>query len=426
MSVYNRIINAINSGGLSVQDQHRLAVFLNGKIRNQQIRKTDIAEDKTTLPYKCAHHSKDGKVHCPFCGAVAVKNGKKNGRQQYLCKSKKCQHRGFSATRGTFYYYSKLSDHQWEKFIELTLRGQSLRTISRDMCINIATAHFNRHKLMNMIEELDWEQDKFSGITEVDEYYTPLSFQGLQEKQFFIENGRMPNHHMSYEKRLEYVAQAGYDLDRIAEVRGLDHDDELPSNKKLSDKLNSLPSKQAMEVLTNLDKEQKKKRGISNRQVCILTCIDKLGNLYVSPACIGRIEPRHIEQLIGNRFGEDSIMVTDSLRAYKTFANGKSIHLWQIPSGKHTSGPFNLALINSLHSNLHSFFLPYREVASKYIDRYLAFFRWKEKNKEKTTDEQTKMLLDMLTEKGKGIRQRRYGHRKMPFDTKGVEMPKYY
>lgn len=279
-----------------------------------------------------------------------------------------------------------------------------MRKNSKDMGINIATAHFNRHKLMNLISELNWEQDKFSGITEVDEYYIPLSFQGLQDKPFFIENGRMPNHHMSYKKRVEYVEQAGYDLNRISEVQGLDRDDELPSNKKLSDELNSLPSKQAMEVLTNLDKEQKKKRGISNQQVCVLTCIDKLGNLYVYPACIGRIEPKHIEQLIGNRFDEDSIMVTDSLRAYKTFANSRDIHLRQIPSGKHKSGPYNLATVNSLHSRINDFFLPYKEVASKNLDRYLALFRWIEKHKENTTDEQVGVLLDMLTKKGAGIR----------------------
>ena len=422
MSVLNRIINAINSGGLSEQEQKRLAVFLNSKISNQQVRDVDSSEDTTSLPHKCAHRYEDGKVHCPFCGAVAVKNGKKNGRQQYLCKR---QRRGFSATSGTFYYYSKLSDQQWREFIELTLRGQSLRTISKDMGINIATAHFNRHKLLNLIEQLEWEQDDFPTITEVDEYYTPLSFQGLQDPTFFIESGRMPNHHRSYEKRVEYVEKAGYDLERIADVRGFSDDDKLPSSKKLSERLNNMPSKQALEVLTNLDKEQKKKRGISNHQVCVLTCIDREDHLYVFPACIGRIEPRHIEQLIGGRFGKDSIMVTDSLRAYKTFANSRGVHLRQIPSGKHTSGPFNLALVNSLHSNLHSFFEPYKEVASKYIDHYLALFRWKEKNKAKTTAEQVKILLDMLTAKGKGIRWRSYSRIEMPFDTKGIDMPTY-
>ena len=52
------------------------------------------------------------------------------------------------------------------------------------------------------------------------------------------------------------------------------------------------------------------------------------------------------------RFTEDTVLVTDSHRAYKTVANKYKIPLNQIPSGKHTSGGFHLGHINGYHHNI--------------------------------------------------------------------------
>ena len=175
------------------------------------------------------------------------------------------------------------------------------------MGINIATAWYNRHKLCSLIQQIEGEQDNFPTIVEGDEYYTPLSFKGMQDKDFFIEVfGRMPNHHRNREQRYDYVKQDGYDLTEVADLQGLERRfDELtpeekqqgiqPSASKLSALLNSMDSQKAVNVLLNLDKQQKKKRGICNQQVCVLTGADKLGNIYLSPSCIGKIEPKHIE-----------------------------------------------------------------------------------------------------------------------------------
>lgn len=421
MSKLNSIINAIYQGGLSSQEIEQLRAFLDNKMVNQENNQRNkvLPEDLLALLQKCSHNEDDGKVHCPYCGIVAIKNGRWNGRQRYLCR--KCR-RTFGDTKGTFFYGSKLTADQWERFIELTLRGQSLRTIQKDMGINLSTAFFNRHKLCDLIGKLDQGQDDFPTITETDEYYTPLSFLGLRNKNFFLEMGRMPNHHRNYWERVKYVEDAGYSLDDAEDLEGMS-DEGLPSNMKFSNQLNNLPSKEAWNVLANLDKEQKKKRGISNQQVCVLTCIDSLGNTFMAPTCIGRIEPKHIDQSIGTRFEEDSIMVTDSLRAYKSFANSRKIHLRQIPPGKHTNGPFNLARVNSYHSRLDDFFKPYKEVSSKYLDHYLALFRWKDKNREQTTQTKVDLLMDMLTASGTGVRYSRLSDRRMPFDTKRVPMP---
>src|SRR5699024_1340495 len=117
-----------------------------------------------------------------------------------------------------------------------------------------ATAWYNRHKLCYLIQQIEGEQNNFPTIVEGDEYYTPLSFKGMQDKDFFIEVlGRMPNHHRNREQRYDYVEQAGYDLTEVADLHGLERRfDELtpeekqqgiqPSASKLSALLNSMDS----------------------------------------------------------------------------------------------------------------------------------------------------------------------------------------
>ena len=97
------------------------------------------------------------------------------------------------------------------------------------------------------------------------------------------------------------------------------------------------------------------------------------------------------------------------------------IHLRQIPSGKHSSGPFNLGKVNSYHSKLTNYFDRYKEVSSKYLDHYLALFRWQEKGFNCRTADRVNMLLDMLT---KGVPEKvefqKLKYRPFPFDTKNI------
>jgi len=345
---------------------------------------------------------------CPKCGSVAVsKSGKRNGRQRYLCKD--C-HKTFGDTYGTLLYHSRLTVDQWREFLTLTLYNTSLNRIKKDMGINRATAWYNRHKVCSLIQQIEGEQDSFPSIVEGDEFYIPLSFIGERNKAFFLEElKRMPRHNRNRADKYEYVEQAGYEVAEVEDMAGFKDDDTIPSALAVSKELNGL------------DKEEKRKRGISNEQVCVLTAVDKLENTYLAPSCVGKIEPKHLEQHWSGKFAEDSILVTDSLRVYRTFANNNKIHLRQIPSGKHTSGPFNLGKVNSYHSKLTAFMAGYKEVASKYLDHYLALFRWQEKNSDSRTAEQADMLLDMLT---RGVPNKVYlrklKYKAMPFDTKGL------
>ena len=62
----------------------------------------------------------------------------------------------------------------------------------------------------------------------------------------------------------------------------------------------------------------------------------------------------HLEKLINDRIEEDSIMCTDSLSSYKTYANKNSVSLVQIKNGKFKEGIYHIQNINALHNNLRS------------------------------------------------------------------------
>jgi len=138
-------------------------------------------------------------------------------------------------------------------------------------------------------------------------------------------------------------------------------------------------TKKIIQVLKTLNEQQQKKRGIRNQQVCCLSCVDTNQNHFLQSVCVGRIQPIHIEQTLVPHFTEDTVLITDSHRAYRTVANKYKIPLNQIPSGKHTSGGFHLGHINSYHHNISDFMYLYHGVSSKFLDYYLALFYWVEK-----------------------------------------------
>ncbi len=375
------------------------------------------------------------KVVCPHCGSTnTVGNGSKKGRSRYLCRD--CQ-KSFGDTIGTVMYRSKLPIETWKKLIEKTLNGSTIREIVRDLHISSNTALYNRHRICSVLMQLVNNTDDFPSIAEGDEYYLPLSFKGEKDPSFFIEKlGRMPYLHCSREERYEYMKNY-LDSDLPTAIKIVDklEEDEKECNEELkqffTDKevkypyllslaLNKMEKPKVFEVLKTLDEQQKKKRGISNQQVCILSCVDKHSNHFLKPVCVGRIEPRHIEDNLVPHLTNETILVTDSHRAYKTVANRHKIPLRQIPSGKHKSNGFSLGHINGYHSNISRFFKKYREVASKYVDLYLALFYWKEKHKDFETEQQNTEILNLLSRQADRTYIHDFKFKSMPFDMKGI------
>ena len=367
-------------------------------------------------------------VVCPHCGSVkSIKNGTRNGTQRYFCKD--CS-KTFGDTNGTVAFRSKLSVGKWIELIKLTLQGESCRTIAKELGINKQTALHNRHRICSVLLQFVSNQDDFKGLAESDEYYYPLSFKDVKDPMFFLGTlGRMPYSHISYRKKIKYVEKQGFDIDFLhsyikneeqnkAELLNYVKLGDLKSQEKFSNALNGMDTEKIIEVLKTLHEQQKKKRGISNQQVCCLSCVDTNNNHFLQSVCVGRIQPTHIEQTLVPHFTEDTVLVTDSHRAYKTVANKYKIPLNQIPSGKHTSGGFHLGHINGYHHNISDFMYLYHGVSSKFLDYYLALFYWVEKNKHKTYLEQAYDIITLLANQTKKIPLAKFKYKPISFDMK--------
>lgn len=367
-------------------------------------------------------------VVCPHCGSVkSIKHGTRNGRQRYLCKD--CG-KTFGDTNGTVAFRSKLSVGKWIEFIKLTLQGESCRTIAKELGINKQTALHNRHRVCSVLHQLVNNQDDFKSLAESDEYYYPLSFKDVKDPMFFLVTlGRMPYTHLSYEKKIEYVENQGFDIDFLHKYIKNEEQNkdelldyvklgDLRSQERFSNAINGLETEKIIQVLKTIHEQQKKKRGISNQQVCCLSCVDTNNNHFLQSVCVGRIQPIHIEKTLVPHFTEDTVLVTDSHRAYRTVANKYKIPLNQIPSGKHTSGGFHLGHINGYHHNISDFMYLYHGVSSKFLDYYLALFYWVEKNKHKTYLEQAYDIITLLANQTKKIPLAKFKYKPISFDTK--------
>ena len=219
--------------------------------------------------------------------------------------------------------------------------------------------------------------------------------------------GRLPKHHWSTEEKKKYIKEHGLEKYLQQEKEELQKEDntELPPKEKF---------------INGLKGEMKHKRGISNDLVAIISCKDRANSVFLKPSCIGRISARHLINTLGNKFAKDAILVTDSHSAYKGFADYEGITLEQIPSGKHTKGAFNLAHINSVHSELTKFFKHYGDVATKYLENYLALFQWQYENKGLTFKKKDRKMEDYICSKDSSKSKAKIGLQYLNIDTKGL------
>ena len=398
--------------------------------------KYDLSEEQKALLTCCVENrnynisGNADKVVCPICGSEhIVKYGFNKGRQRYKCKD--CG-KLFGATDGTVAYKSKLSAETWIELIKYVLQGESCRFIAKNLHINKTTVLYNRHRIATVLRQLDYNKDDFSSIAEVDEYYYPLSFKDKKNPLFFLETlGRLPFTHRSELERYAYVEKQGYspvfvdtifDHEKICKNELLFHVEvnDLKTQVKFSRAVNDMEQPKIFDVLKTLKGQPKRKVGISNQQVCILTCIDTNGNIFAKPVCVGRISPTHIEKALLSHLNSDTHLVSDSHSAYKTVANKHKIPINQIPSGKHTSGGYHLGHINGYHHNISDFLHGFYGVSTKYLPLYIVLQIWKEKHKNLTLQEQAYEIINLLSMQANKIPLGRFKDIPIAIDMKGM------
>ena len=117
------------------------------------------------------------------------------------------------------------------------------------------------------------------------------------------------------------------------------------------------------------------KRGISGHQVCIASAIDEFDNCFLQIVGTGPISTEEVKAVFKNKIDNVSCLITDCKSSYESFAKENNIKLEQIKSGTYSNGNgYNLANINSLHSELATFLSSFKGVSTKHLQHYLDWF----------------------------------------------------
>jgi len=280
-----------------------------------------------------------GKV-CPYCEHDEVsRNGKYNGNQRYICKS--CQKTFTDFTRSP-HYNSKKDIIMWILYAKCMINGYSIRKCAKIVEISIPTSFYWRHKILDAIRTY-MGVGSVGGVVEVDEAFFRESFKGNHKKS------------------------TTFTMLREAHKSGV--------------------------KCSKRSKTEKRKRGISNEQVCVLCAIDRVGNVVTELLCKGRMKHTDLERLFRNRIDDEAIFCTDSHKSYVKFAQNLGIELQQIKRGKHKEGIYHIQHINAFHSKLKKWMDNFNGVATKYLANYMYWFKWLEVfNTEKDTVKSKKIV----------------------------------
>lgn len=119
-----------------------------------------------------------------------------------------------------------------------------------------------------------------------------------------------------------------------------------------------------------------KLRGISHHQVGIMVAIDGDKNIVADIYGCGRLTTKQIENILGNKIEDESILVTDSHKSYIQFAKNHNLQHKRIANGKHKNGEYHINNVNNYHRGLKDFVRHFNGISTKYLVNYLNWFSW--------------------------------------------------
>jgi hypothetical protein len=110
----------------------------------------------------------------------------------------------------------------------------------------------------------------------------------------------------------------------------------------------------------------------------------------------GRIRAFKLDEANGGHLSDSNVLCTDSWRAFSSYAKTKGLDHYRFKSdGKQrVKGVYNIQNVNSYHSQLKRWIDHFNGVATKYLQHYLAWFRYLDsKEYENTTSNKKNMLV---------------------------------
>jgi len=221
---------------------------------------------------------------------------------------------------------------KWLPYLECMHNGLSLRKAAVEIggVTHVTLFHW-RHKILSALKKLD--TDHFDGIMELDETYLLYS-----------------------EKGQKHI------IDRKPRHRG----------------------------------GKATKRGISNEQVGILAVCDRQKQNSIKVAGCGRISAATLEAMVASKLGDNLTLCSDADSAIRSFAAKHDLEHVELNAKqkqrvKH--GIYHIQNVNSCHSHLKEWMIRFKGVATKYLDNYLAWFRFVTETKNEAMTSKRNQLL---------------------------------
>jgi len=129
------------------------------------------------------------------------------------------------------------------------------------------------------------------------------------------------------------------------------------------------------------------KRGINKEHIAVIVTQDRKRNLDLTVATCGRLRKINIENAIGNKVSELTILCTDGHVSYKGFAIDNKLEHHPLRADLKQfvkNGVYHIQHVNSTHSRLKKWInLKFLGVSTKYLQQYLNWYKVKEAIKDK-------------------------------------------
>ena len=245
---------------------------------------------------------------------------------------------------------------KFQEYIELTLESISIRKAAKKLDINTRTIFDWRHKLLSSLSMMNGES--FSGIVEFD-------------------------------------------------------DKQLNINEKGSKKLKRNAYKRPSDRNT--------KRGVSNDKISIMVATDRDGHPMMKVAKMGRIDLDSIEKTIGDFITPSNVLCSDSHPSLISWASSKNIeHHTFVASRQHVKTKcYHVQHVNSMDNLYERWIKPFYGVATKYLEQYLNWFVFLQKNKGVTNP--VKEFANAIMSNSNAIR----NYRNIEIEYEKLDIPHY-
>lgn len=216
----------------------------------------------------------------------------------------------FSNSSNTILHGTKHVYLQWIQFVHYSLLGLTLKQIAEELSLSQTTAFYWRQKLFYACRHF---RDKLvlSGYIEIDAQYFSLNFKGTKTEN-------MPR----YSKK----------------------------------------------------RKSSGKSGISNHKVCVMGAIDDNDQIFMEISGTG---PENYEKMsvFDKHISKESTIITDGKFHYETYAKNNGLKIQIIKAEGHTNEKgYNLANINSLHSEFSGWLTRFKGVSTRHFQGYIDMF----------------------------------------------------